>query len=110
LNAAEPAVEALPPRAQTRRQKNAPACDGRTALYGIVGVDLTRIHGLGPALALKLVAECGTDLSAWPTAKHCVSGLWLSPGNKVSGGKRLSARTRRTRNRATVAPRGGDGR
>lgn len=73
----------------------------RTALYGVVGVDLTRIHGLGPALALKLVAECGTDLSAWPTAKHFVSWLCLSPGNKVSGGKLLSARTRRTSNRAT---------
>lgn len=67
----------------------------------VAGVDLTRIHGLGPTLALKLVAECGTDLSAWPTAKHFVSWLCLSPGNKVSGGKLLSARTRRTSNRAT---------
>ena len=64
-------------------------------------MDLTRLHGLGPAFALKLVAACGTDLSAWPTAKHCVSWLCLSPGNQVSGGKLLSARTRRTSNRAT---------
>lgn len=101
LNTAEPAVEALPPRGKSRRQKNAPAFDVRTALYGVVGVDLTRIHGIGPSLALKLVAECGTDLSAWPTAKQFVSWLCLSPGNKVSGGKLLSARTRRTSNRAT---------
>jgi transposase len=90
-----------PPRGKTRRQQNAPAFDVRAALHGVVGVDLTRIHGLGPSLALKLVAECGTDLSAWPTAKHFVSWLCLSPGNKVSGGKRLSAHTRRTSNRAT---------
>jgi transposase len=102
LNTAEPALKALPPPSgKTRRQKNAPAFDVRTALHGVVGVDVTRIHGLGPSLALKLVAECGTDLSAWPTGKHFVSWLCLSPGNKVSGGKLLSARTRRTSNRAT---------
>jgi transposase len=101
LSAPEPPPEALPPPRGKTRQKNALAFDVRTALYGVVGVDLTRIHGLGPSLALKLVAECGTDLSAWPTAKHFVSWLCLSPGNKVSGGKLLSARTRRTSNRAT---------
>ena len=109
LSPPEPPAEPLPPPGGKTRQKNALAFDVRTALYGVVGVDLTRIHGLGPALALKLVAECGTDLSAWPTAKHFVSWLCLSPGNKVSGGKVLSARTRRSNNRATcvAAPGGG---
>jgi len=27
------------------------------------GVDLTQIHGLGPYSALRLVAECGPDLT-----------------------------------------------
>ena len=66
----------------------------------MLGVDLTRIHGLGPYLALKLVAECGTDLAAWPSAKHFTSWLCLSPSNKISGGKVLSARTRRSGSRA----------
>mgnify|MGYP001028044633 CR=1 FL=1 len=101
LTAPEPPAEPLPPPTSKTRQKNTLAFDVRAALYGIVGVDLTQIHGLGSALALKLVAECGTDLSAWPTAKHFVSWLCLSPGNKISGGKLLSARTRRTSNRAT---------
>jgi hypothetical protein len=43
--------------------------------HQIVGVDLTQIHGLDPYLALKLVGECGTDLSAWPTARHFTSRL-----------------------------------
>jgi cytochrome d ubiquinol oxidase subunit II len=34
-------------------------------LHAVLGVDPTQIHGLGPSLALKLVGECGTDLSAW---------------------------------------------
>jgi hypothetical protein len=36
-------------------QDNTPTFDVRTALYGVLGVDVTEIHGLGPSLALKLV-------------------------------------------------------
>jgi transposase len=56
----------LPPARRTTRQPNAVDFDVRTALHAVLGVDLTQIHGLGPYLALKLVGECGTDLSAWP--------------------------------------------
>ena len=70
------------------------------ALNALLGKDLTRIHGIGPYLALKLVSECGDDLSAWPTAKHFTSWLCLAPSNKISGGKVLSSRTRRSGSRA----------
>ncbi len=89
------------PRVKTK-QVNTPWFDVRTALYGVLGVDLTEIHGLGPSLALKLIGECGTDLRAWPTAKHFTSWLCLAPGNKISGGKVLSSRTRRSSSRATA--------
>jgi transposase len=71
-------------------------------LHSVLGIDLTQIHGLGPSLALKLVGECGTDLSAWPDAKHFTSWLCLAPSNKISGGKVLSARTRRSGSRAAA--------
>ena len=86
----------------TQKQSNAPAFDVRAALYGLLGIDLTQIHGLGPYLTLKLVGECGTDLSAWPSAKHFTSWLCLAPSNKISGGKVLSSRTRRSGNRAAA--------
>jgi transposase len=86
------------PRIKTK-QVNTPAFDVRTALYGVPGVDLTEIHGLGPSLALKLIGVCGTDLRAWPSAKHFTSWLCLAPGNKISGGKVLSSRTRRSSRR-----------
>jgi transposase len=98
--AVTPPVEPLPAARARRRQANAPGFDVRAALHALLGVDLTRIHGLGPYLALKLVAECGTDLAAWPSAKHFTSWLCLAPGNKISGGKVLSARTRRSASRA----------
>ena len=98
---AKPIGKLSRPRVKTK-QVNAPSFDVRTALYGLLGVDLTEIHGLGPSLALKLIGECGTDLRAWPTAKHFTSWLCLAPGNKISGGKVLSSRTRRSSSRAAA--------
>ena len=96
-------VGSLPsPRRGMRRQPNGPGFDVRTALFALLGKDLTQINGLGPYLALKLVAECGDDLSAWPSAKHFTSWLCLAPGNEISGGKVLSSRTRRSGSRAAA--------
>jgi transposase len=81
---------------------NAVNFDVRPVLYQLAGVDLTQIHGLGPYLALRLIGECGTDLSRWKTAKHFTSWLTLSPGSKISGGKVLSAHTRKTTNRVVA--------
>jgi len=99
---AVPPTEKLPAARHKTRQPNGPAFEVRGALHAILGVDLTQIHGLGPYLALKLVGECGTNLSAWPSAKHFTSWLGLAPHNKISGGKVLSSKTRRTSNRAAT--------
>ena len=90
------------PRRRMGRQVNGPAFDLRAALFGLLGKDLTQINGVGPYLALKLVAECGDNLSAWPSAKHFTSWLCLAPSNKISGGKVLSSRTRRSGSRAAA--------
>lgn len=97
-----PPLQPLPKARHRTRQPNDLAFDVRAALYPVVGADLTQIHGIGPSLALKLISECGTDMSRWPSAKHFTSWLGLSPGNKISGGKVLSSRTRHTANRATA--------
>jgi transposase len=47
---------------------------------------------------LRLVAECGDDMRKWPTVKHFTSWLSLAPGNKISGGRLLSSKTRRSAN------------
>ena len=99
--AAKP-VRRLPPARHRDKTANAPTFDARAALHAVLGVDLTQIHGLGPSLALKLIGECGTDLSAWPNAKHFTSWLCLAPANKISGGKVLSTRTRRSGSRAAA--------
>ncbi len=96
-----PASPLPDPRHKTK-QPNAVSFDTRPLLYQLTGVNLTQIHGIGPYLALRLIGECGTDLSRWPTAKHFTSWLTLSPGCKISGGKVLSAHTRKTTNRVTA--------
>jgi hypothetical protein len=101
-NRCEPTSPLPKPRHRTK-QPNAMNFDTRPLLYQLTGVDLTQIHGIGPYLALRLIGECGTDLSRWPTAKHFTSWLTLSPGCKISGGKVLSAHTRKTTNRIAAS-------
>jgi hypothetical protein len=103
LNQSTPVPEApLPKPRHKTRQPNALNFDVRVPLYQLVGTDLTQIHGIGPYLALRLISECGTDLSRWPSAKHFTSWLTLSPGSKISGGKVLSSYSRKTKNRITA--------
>jgi transposase len=89
-------------RRRLHGKANGPGFDVRAALFTLLGKDLTQIDGLGSYLSLKLIAECGDDLSAWPSAKHFTSWLGLAPSNKISGGKVLSSRTRRCGSRASA--------
>ena len=82
---------------------NNPAFDVRRELYRMSGVDLTAIDGISDITALKVLSEIGTDMSRWRSEKHFASWLGLSPGNKISGGKILSSKTKPTTNRAAVA-------
>jgi len=83
--------------------KNAPAFDLRNCLYGVCGVDLTRIDGVDVTTALKVICEIGTDMSRFKSGKHFASWLGLCPGTHKSGGKVLSAASKRTTNRAAQA-------
>ena len=54
---------------------------------------LQSIPGIQAIAAAALLAEIGTDMSRFPTAKHLASWAGVCPGNKQSGGKRLSGAT-----------------
>jgi transposase len=56
-------------------------------LCGIPGVDLLT--------AWTLIAELGADMSVFPDAAHVASWAGLCPGNRESGGKRLSSRMKK---------------
>lgn len=98
-NGVEKPLEPIPQPKHRTKQPNQLNFDVRSALYNLIGADLTQIHGLGPYLALRMISECGTDMSRWPTAKHFTSWLTLCPGAKISGGKKLSSHSRKSNNR-----------
>lgn len=83
--------------------KNAPNFNLGTELHRITGVDLLSVPGINHISALQLIGEIGLDMSRWKNAKQFASWLGLCPGNKISGGKRLSGKTKQTNNRAASA-------
>ena len=54
---------------------------------------LMQIPGIGLLAATAILAEIGTDMSRFASAKHLASWAGVAPGNKQSGGKRLKAHT-----------------
>jgi transposase len=56
---------------------------------------LDTVPGISARAAEILLAEIGPDLSRFPSAKHLASWAGMCPGNKESGGKRLSGKTRK---------------
>lgn len=58
---------------------------------------LLSMPGISPVMAATIVAEVGTDMSAFPSAGHLLSWAGLSPQSNESAGKRRSTRTKRQR-------------
>jgi transposase len=85
-----------------KRVGNEPAFDVAAYLYGLTGVNLTEIDGIGPLSALQLISEIGTDMSRWPTEQHFASWLSLAPNNKITGGRLISSKTSTSANRAAA--------
>ena len=44
---------------------------------------------------MDIIAEIGADMSVFPDARHLASWAGLCPGNRESGGKRMSGRARK---------------
>lgn len=74
--------------------KHAPRFNTAAYVEAITDRDPTLLPGVGPYLALALLAELGYDMSKWPTEKHFGAHLTLAPQHKISGGKVLASRTR----------------
>ena len=88
------------PRAGSKMRRE---FDVRQTLANWAGVDLTRINGLGLTVTTTILSEIGPDLSRFANVKHFCSWLGLCPATKISGGKVLSAKTKRSVNRVRQA-------
>jgi hypothetical protein len=98
-----PAVE--PPKKATkvrRDRRRDPKLNIHASLHRIAGgVDLYQVTGIAELTAVQLIAEIGTDMTVWPTAKHFSSWATLAPGCRITGGKRY--RPKRTHSAHRVA-------
>lgn len=77
--------------------------DMRSQLHKWVGVDLCALPGINENVAARILSEIGTDMTKWKSAKHFASWLAVCPGNRISGGKRLSGKTKPSNNKAREA-------
>ncbi|TCO93602.1 transposase IS116/IS110/IS902 family protein [Chthoniobacter flavus] len=77
---------------------NAPQIEGlhRFLITMTGGCDATQLPGISPLGFMKLIAEIGTDLRKWQTAKHFTSWLGLSPGSSQSGKRRKRLARKKT--------------
>ena len=82
------------PRHRTPRERSLAA-----QMQRIIGFDLTCIPGISIITLFTILSEIGLDLSPWRHAKAFSSWLGLCPNHRISGGRVLSARTRKVRNR-----------
>ena len=69
-------------------------------LIAITGVDLCKIPGISELTALEFVAEVGVDMSKWKSAKHFAAWLNLVPNTKITGGKIISSKMQKKKNKA----------
>jgi transposase len=88
----------IPPQRRIRA-----GMDLRSRFFKLTGVDLFSIPGLAADTLLTILAEVGFDLTPWPTEKHFASWLALCSGTKISGGKVLDRKSKRSANRAARA-------
>lgn len=56
---------------------------------------LSTIPGVEQRTAWTIIAEIGVDMSVFEDVRHLASWAGLCPGNRESGGKRMSGRTRK---------------
>jgi len=70
------------------------------SLKALTGVDLCGIPGIGEVSVLEFIAETGTDTRKWPGAKCFTAWLNLVPNTKITGGKIISSKMMKKKNRA----------
>ena len=95
-----PANELSP--GKKKASKNSPVFNLGKELHRLTGVDLLTVPSINTVTAMQLMGEIGFDMTRWKNAKQFASWLGLCPGNKVSGGKRLSGKTKPSNNRAAA--------
>lgn len=81
-------------------RKNTIPFNATAYLKTLLRTDLTQIPGISELTALELIAETGKDMNKWPTENHFSSWLAIVPNTKKSGGKIISNKVMKKKQRA----------
>lgn len=82
-----------------KKNKQTPCMDMQKHSFQYFGgVDLFAIEGVNQNTVMTLMAEVGTDISKFHSAKAFSNWLHLCPNEKITGGKVISNRTKRGAN------------
>jgi len=80
-----------------KKGKNQPQFDVQKHSQKLFGVDLFAIESVCTGTVASFLAEIGTDIYKFKTAKQFVNWLRLAPNNRISGGKVLAAEPQRVK-------------
>jgi transposase len=69
--------------------------DRRMQDVAVIVEALDEVTGIGKDSAQGIIAEMGTDMSVFPSAKHACSWAGLAPGKNESAGKRKNAKAKK---------------
>jgi transposase len=92
------------PSLSKQRSKHSPGFDVQKLAYAHFGVDLFEIPAVSYNTVLCLLSNMSRqDLQKFPTGKNFVSWLRIAPNNKKTGGKVISSRTPKGKNKIALA-------
>jgi transposase len=69
-------------------------------LASLTGVDLCKIPAINEASALEFISETGIDTKKWSSLKCFAAWLNVAPNTKITGGKIISSKLIKKKNRA----------
>lgn len=69
-------------------------------LKALAGVDLCKIPCVNVITVMELISETGVDMDKWKSVKHFAAWLNLTPNTKITGGKIISSKVQKKKNKA----------
>jgi transposase len=82
--------------------KFSPSFNVRQLAFSYFGTDLYEIPGVSHTTVLSLLCNMGEDIRRFASAKQFASWMRLVPNNKISGGRIITSRTPKGKNRLAL--------
>ena len=99
-NAGEVPVDESKNKKKAKLRKNQFTIPLEPLLKSLTGVDLCKIPSISETSAVEFISEIGIDTKKWNSVKSFTSWLNVVPNTKITGGKIISSKMMKKKNRA----------